>query len=99
MSNDRALDRQALNDNPIAQFESWYKEYLGTNPPEPAAVALATASLEGLPSVRFVLLKGYDPKGFIFFTNYESEKGRLLTKNPVASLAFYWNIHNRQVRV
>ncbi len=99
MSNDRSLDRKDLNSDPIKQFDAWYKEFLQSHQPEPSAMALATASRDCVPSVRFVLLKEYDSKGFVFFTNYESEKGHTLSDNPLASLAFYWNVHNRQVRV
>jgi pyridoxamine 5'-phosphate oxidase len=99
MSNDRSLNRNDLNDDPIVQFDLWYKEYLKSNPPEPAAMALATSTPSGDPRVRFVLLKEYNQQGFVFFTNFESEKGRALALNPKASLAFYWNVHNRQVRI
>src|SRR5687768_10069262 len=99
MSFDASLDRPQLNSDPIVQFDHWYKEYLKTNPPEPSAMALATATRDGLPSVRFVLMKEFGQKGFVFFTNFESEKARHLSGNPRASIAFYWNVHNRQVRV
>lgn len=98
-SQELKLDREDLNVNPISQFNSWFKEYLKTNPPEPTAMAIATSSSDGLPSVRFVLMKEVDDKGFVFFTNYESAKGKTLASNPQAALAFYWNTLNRQVRV
>ncbi|MEQ1875472.1 MAG: pyridoxamine 5'-phosphate oxidase [Bdellovibrionia bacterium] len=99
MSKDRSLDNKDLDADPFTQFERWYQEYLKTAPPEPSAMALATASKDGTPSIRFVLLKSHDTGSFVFFTNYESEKAKNLAENPRASLAFYWNVHNRQVRV
>jgi pyridoxamine 5'-phosphate oxidase len=99
MTSDRSLDLEDLSADPVQQFDLWYKEYLETNPPEPSAMALATATPEAEPSVRFVLLKEYNSKGFVFFSNFDSEKGQAIARNARAALAFYWNVHNRQVRV
>jgi pyridoxamine 5'-phosphate oxidase len=85
--------------DPIRQFHDWFEQARAAGEAAPEAVALATASADGAPSVRMVLLKGADERGFVFFTNYESRKGRELTENPRAALAFYWSIPGRQVRV
>jgi pyridoxamine 5'-phosphate oxidase len=86
-------------DDPIAVFRVWMTEAEATEPNNPNAVALATATPEGVPSVRMVLLKGLDERGFVFFTNAESRKGRELGENPVAAMCFYWKTQRRQVRV
>lgn len=99
MSQDRALDKSDLHADPFQQFDRWYKEYQQTKPPEPSAMVIASASKDGWPAVRYVLLKSHESDGFVFFTNYESAKARQLMENPKAALAFYWNVHNRQVRV
>lgn len=78
-------------------FYKWLQIVFGANPIEPNVMTLATADKEGHPSARTVLLKGVDERGFIFFTNYESRKGRELTENPWASLVFYWSELERQV--
>lgn len=96
---DRPLDRSDLKPEPISQFLEWFNEYKAGQPPEPTAMAIATASKDGEPSVRFVLLKSFGADGFVFFTNYKSEKAKNLEQNPRASLVFYWNPQNRQVRV
>jgi pyridoxamine 5'-phosphate oxidase len=85
--------------DPIRQFQNWFEQARAAGEPTPDAVALATASADGAPSVRMVLLKGADERGFVFYTNYESRKGRELSENPRAALAFYWSIVGRQVRV
>src|SRR2546425_12225397 len=79
--------------DPLEQFHVWFEEG-GTD-----RVALATATSDGAPSVRMVLLKGFDERGLVFFTNYESRKGRELAENPRAALLFYWAEPGRQVRV
>ncbi|MET9341472.1 MULTISPECIES: pyridoxamine 5'-phosphate oxidase [unclassified Nonomuraea] len=84
---------------PIAQFTRWFEEALEAGLPEPNAMVVATASAGGRPSARTVLLKGYDERGFVFFTNYESRKGRDLTENPRASLLFPWHPIRRQIRI
>jgi pyridoxamine 5'-phosphate oxidase len=83
----------------IAQFTAWFKDALDANVPEPTAMTLATADPSGAPSARVVLLKEFGPRGFVFFTNYNSRKGRELDANPRASLAIYWHALERQVRI
>jgi pyridoxamine 5'-phosphate oxidase len=85
--------------DPIAVFRGWLAEAEITEINDPNAVALATATREGVPSVRMVLLKQVDARGFAFFTNTESQKGRELTENPVAAMCFHWKTQGRQVRV
>lgn len=85
--------------DPIAQFRAWFDQAVSAEVPEPNAMTLATATKEAEPSARIVLLKGFDERGFVFFTNYESEKGRELAENPRASLCFFWSPLERQVRV
>jgi pyridoxamine 5'-phosphate oxidase len=91
------LEGEILPD-PIAQFHKWFDEVLAIAPLEANAMSLATVSSNGQPSVRFVLLKALDKRGFSFFTNYESRKGRELAANPAAALAFHWKELERQVR-
>jgi pyridoxamine 5'-phosphate oxidase len=85
--------------DPISKFVRWLDDAQGLQIPNYEAMALATADSDGRPSVRFVLLKGIDQRGFVFFTNGRSRKGRELRTNPRASLAFYWQPNGRQVRV
>lgn len=85
--------------NPMRQFDRWWKEALTSEISEVNAMTLATASADGLPSARIVLLKGYDDNGFLFFTNYNSYKGRQLQENPRACLVFFWKEIERQVRI
>ncbi|GAA4530387.1 MULTISPECIES: pyridoxamine 5'-phosphate oxidase [Nonomuraea] len=89
----------AVAADPIAQFTTWFQEALDAGLPEPNAMVLATASAGARPSARTVLLKEYDQRGFVFYTNYESRKGRDLAENPWASLLFPWHPIRRQVRV
>ena len=93
------LDESNASADPVAQFECWFAEALEAKVMEPNAMALATATKEGGPSVRMVLLKGVDPRGFVFFTDYRSQKGVELSSNPRAALVFYWSELERQVRV
>lgn len=93
------LDEHDLDPDPIRQFRRWFDAALGAGIPEPTAMTLATASRAGEPSARMVLLKSVDPRGFVFYTNYESRKGRDLAENPRAALVFYWPALDRQVRV
>lgn len=86
-------------EDPIALFEAWMAEAAGTEPNDPNAVCLATATPEGRPSARMVLLKGVDPRGFVFYTNLESRKGGELAANPQAALCFHWKTLARSVRV
>nr|XP_022308679.1 pyridoxine-5'-phosphate oxidase-like isoform X1 [Crassostrea virginica] len=89
-----------VSKNPIKQFESWFNEAREVpNIGEANAMALATATKSGLPSVRMVLMKGYSEQGFTFFTNYESRKAKELEENPVCSLMFYWDPMKRSVRI
>ena len=85
--------------DPIEQFEKWWQQVLKSEITEPNAMTLATASSDGMPSARIVLLKGFDKKGFVFFTNYKSYKGMQLEENPKACLVFFWKELERQVRV
>lgn len=94
-----ALNEASVEHDAIAQFAQWYDEAAAVERPLPHAVALATATRSGAPSLRMVLLKGFDPHGFVFFTNYKSRKGRELGSNPRASLLFYWGTLERQVRI
>lgn len=86
-------------DDPFAVFEEWFAEARRSEPNDPHAMALATADADGLPDVRMVLMNGYDRKGFVFYTNLESAKGRQLEGNPKAALLFHWKSLRRQVRV
>ena len=94
-----ALDESEVASDPFTQFAHWFEEALAAEGVEANAMALATASPEGLPSARMVLLKGFDQRGFAFYSNYESEKGRNLLENPQAALLFYWGKLSRQVRI
>jgi pyridoxamine 5'-phosphate oxidase len=85
--------------DPIVQFRRWLEEAVAHDPLDPTAMTLATADAQGRPSARVVLLKGYDERGFVFFTNYDSRKGRELAENPHAALVFYWPAFDRQVRI
>ncbi len=85
--------------DPIEQFHRWFDEVLAANLYEPNAMTLATATRAGKPSVRVVLLKGFDEKGFVFYTNYEGRKARELEENPHCALVFYWGELERQVRI
>jgi pyridoxamine 5'-phosphate oxidase len=85
--------------DPIRQFAAWFAQAERAGAPAPEAAALATAAADGSPSVRMVLVKQADNRGFVFYTNYESRKGRELAANPRAALMFYWSLVGRQVRV
>ena len=85
--------------NPIEQFDIWWKEAMDSDILEVNAMTLATASVDGIPSARIVLLKGFSQKGFVFFTNYESFKAQQLLDNPKACLVFFWKELERQVRI
>ncbi len=93
------LTEKGVENDPIAQFTRWYGEAQATVKPLPDAVALATATPAGHPSLRMVLLKGFDAHGFVFYTNFRSRKGRELARNPRAALLFYWGEIGRQVRI
>lgn len=85
--------------NPHALFDSWYAEARASEPNDANAMALATADAEGRPSVRMVLLKGHDSRGFVFYTNFESRKAGELLANPHAALLFHWKSLRRQIRI
>jgi pyridoxamine 5'-phosphate oxidase len=93
------LELSEVQDDPIPQFERWLEEALRAEVPEPNAMTLSTATANGIPSARIVLLKGLDKGGFLFYTNYQSQKGRELSENPHAALTFLWHELQRQVRV
>ncbi len=95
----KSLTEKEVSKNPITQFEKWFKEAMMSDLLEPNIMTLATASPDGKPSARVVLLKGFDQNGFIFYTNYLSRKGKEIAKNPYASLVFYWHELERQVRI
>ena len=85
--------------NPIQQFTKWWQEAINSNIDEVNAMTLATSTLDGKPSARTVLLKDYDEQGFVFFTNYNSHKGKELNENPNAALVFFWKELERQIRI
>lgn len=93
------LNESEVNSNPFKQFETWFREAEAAVPILPNAMTLATATSDGVPSARVVLLKGFDENGFVFYTNYRSQKGKELEANPVATLCFYWAELSRQVRI
>lgn len=93
-----ALDEADVQADPIAQFAAWLAQAQAADLAEPTAMTLATATPEGRPSARIVLLKGVDADGFLFFTNYTSRKGQELAQNPHAALVFWWSLLERQVR-
>lgn len=94
-----SLSETDVLSDPMSQFAVWFEEALDSSLPEPNAMTLATATRDGFPSARTVLLKGFDKQGFVFFTNYESRKGRELAENPQAALLFTWLELERQVRI
>jgi pyridoxamine 5'-phosphate oxidase len=94
-----ALDIDSIDHDPIRQFQVWFDEATKSEPHEPNACALATVGSDQQPSVRIVLLKGIDQQGLIFFSNYDSRKGRELESNNRAALVFYWGSLERQVRI
>jgi pyridoxamine 5'-phosphate oxidase len=94
-----SLDVADANRDPIRQFEAWFAQAVDAKLPEPNTMTLATVDSRGHPSARIVLIKGVDERGFVFFTNYASRKGREIADNPRASLLFYWIELERQVRI
>jgi len=95
-----ALDEGAIARDPFAQFTLWLDEAIGTDGLiEPNAVTVASVAPDGQPSLRVVLLRGYDERGFVFFTNYESRKGRELDRSGKAAMLFYWGSLERQIRI
>jgi pyridoxamine 5'-phosphate oxidase len=95
----KTLDESHVDRDPMKQFGVWMVEAIHAQVPEPTAMSLATADAKGRPSSRIVLLKGVDPRGFVFFTNYSSRKGRDIAANPQAALTFLWKELERQVRI
>jgi pyridoxamine 5'-phosphate oxidase len=95
----KGLLESDMETDPIRQFNIWWLEAVETNIVEVNAMTLATASADGIPSARTVLMKGFSEKGFIFFTNYDSFKGQQLSENPKACLLFFWKELERQVRI
>ncbi len=95
----KKLSEKKADANPMKQFAKWWKQAAASKIDEVNAMTLATASQDGVPAARIVLLKGVDENGFIFFTNYESFKGQQLIENPKACLVFFWKELERQVRI
>jgi len=95
----QGLRRRDLDPDPVKQFSNWFTAAIEAGIRDVNAMSLATAGGDGKPSVRIVLLKGFDQEGFVFFTNYQSAKGRQLEENPYAAAVFYWIELDRQVRI
>jgi pyridoxamine 5'-phosphate oxidase len=95
----QALDEKDVDKDPLKQFETWFKEAVNSEVPEPNAMTLSTVSPNGFPSGRIVLLKGIEDEGFVFYTNYQSDKGKDLAASGVAALTFFWSELERQVRI
>ncbi|WDF56999.1 pyridoxamine 5'-phosphate oxidase [Mucilaginibacter sp. KACC 22063] len=93
------LTEKEVSQDPIKQFEKWFNDAMKAGIHEPNAMTLATATNDGRPSARILLLKGFTQEGFIFYTNYLSRKGREMAKNPLASIVFFWGEMERQVRI
>jgi pyridoxamine 5'-phosphate oxidase len=93
------LSEATVAPDPIVQFDRWFQEALSAELTEPNAMTLATATPDGQPAARIVLLRGYDARGFVFYSSYESQKGRELAANPRAALVCYWAELERQVRI
>ncbi|MFD1559205.1 pyridoxamine 5'-phosphate oxidase [Paraburkholderia silviterrae] len=94
-----SLDASDVDPDPIRQFQTWFSQALDARLPEPNAMTVATVDAEGRPAARILLIKGVDERGFVFFTNYDSRKGRELAANPHAALLFHWIELERQVRI
>ncbi len=95
----KTLTEDSIDSNPVRQFDKWWREATDADIDEVNAMTLATASADGVPSARIVLLKGYSEEGFMFFTNYDSYKGKQLLENPKACLVFFWKELERQIRI
>jgi len=93
------LHETEMNPDPFQQFRSWLDQAVAAKLPQPLGMTLATATADGKPSARMVLLRGFDARGFVFFTNYESRKSREINGNPRTALVFYWAELDRQVRI
>ncbi len=94
-----SLSETDAHADPIKQFDKWFNEALKAELQEPTAMTLATATHDGRPSARIVLMKGFDSNGFVFYTNYLSRKGKEIAKNPLGALMFFWGTLERQVRI
>ena len=94
-----SLNKDDVASNPVEQFTAWWKNAIESKILEVNAMTLATADKDGKPSARIVLLKGFDERGFVFFTNYESNKAKALEENPKAALIFFWKEIERQIRI
>lgn len=94
-----SLSEKDTDKDPIKQFDKWFTEVLKSEQAEPTAMTLATATTDGRPSARIVLMKGFNGDGFSFYTNYLSRKGKEIAKNPLGALIFFWDTLERQVRV
>ncbi len=99
ISPEHFLSENNIDKNPFRQFSSWYNHALESKFIHPDAMTIATSSIHGKPSARIVLLKGFDENGFVFYTNFHSRKGKELTENPFASLVFYWDKIDKQIRI
>jgi pyridoxamine 5'-phosphate oxidase len=95
----KTLEEAHVDRDPLRQFGVWMVEAIHAQVPEPTAMTLATVGADGRPGARIVLLKGVDPRGFVFYTNYQSRKGRDLASHPAAALTFLWKELERQVRI
>jgi pyridoxamine 5'-phosphate oxidase len=93
------LDEISVDETPFTQFQKWFQEVLNAQVLEPNAMILATSSLDNIPNIRAVLLKIFDEKGFVFFTNYQSDKAKEIEQNPNVALEFLWLDLERQVRI
>ena len=93
------LDENSVNADPFIQFSDWFREAVDSGVTEPEAMFLASADNNGIPSGRIVLMKGFDSKGFVFFTNYNSRKGYEIDLNPFVAFVFHWKEIERQVRI
>ncbi|OOQ59664.1 pyridoxamine 5'-phosphate oxidase [Mucilaginibacter pedocola] len=94
-----SLNEDDVHENPMRQFDKWFNEAINAKVYEPNAMTLATATTDGRPSARIVLLKGFSDDGFKFYTNYLSRKGKEIAKNPMGALIFFWGDMERQVRI
>jgi pyridoxamine 5'-phosphate oxidase len=95
----QTLSEKDILQDPLAQFDKWWQEAINAGIEEPNAMTLATSAADGMPDARIVLLKGFNEKGFAFYTNYNSVKGQQLLENPRATLVFFWKELERQVRI
>ncbi len=95
----KTIEEESLSDDPIKEFEKWFRNAQSSNQPEPNAMTLATTTSNGQPSARIVLLKGVEPEGFVFYTNYLSRKGKEIAENPKGALNFFWVMLEQQIRI